>query len=73
MFVKTYQEKRISLDYSRLCQTIENDRIRLQNTRGIFQNSLVSYERVADLNHRQTDDKTNPPRGGDSGKFLGCK
>ena len=26
--------------------------------------------RAVDLNHRQTDDKTNPPREGDSGRFF---
>ena len=49
--------------------TLEQWRKQLQNTRGIFQNFRLSHERQI-LTISKTDDKTNPPRGGDSGRFF---
>ena len=39
------------------------------NIRGIFQNFRLSYERQIQTIGK-TDDKTNPPRGSDSGRFF---
>ena len=37
--------------------------------RGIIQNFRLSYVRQIETMGK-TDDKTNPPRGGDSGRFF---
>ena len=48
---------------------MEQWRKQLQTIRGIFQNFRLSYVRQIETIGK-TDDETNPPRGGDSGRFF---
>ena len=75
----SYQGKRIGLKLSRLCLTINNDRIwLLWNNGGNSFKIHAGFFKISDYpasgrfkpSAKLMTDKTNPPREGDSGRFF---